>query len=308
MTHASLSGIPIVLGGNVFGWTADEDTSFAVLDKFYEHGGRMIDTAQGYSSWVDGHSGGESETVLGKWLAARGDAVRGDMRIGTKVNMSGEDGGLAPDAIAGALEQSLNRLQTDYVDLYYAHRDDLATPQKEMAQGFDALMQAGKVREIGASNFDAPRLASAIQAAREADCTPFSVLQNEYNLVKRGQFGADLQNLCLDQDILVFTYFSLASGFLTGKYREKSDLEGQDRAMMVENYLDQGQRVLAKLDKISEETNASLAAISLAWLIAQPAVTAPIASARKPEQLDALLEAARLELSPEQIESLNLAI
>jgi len=181
--HPSIAGIPLVLGGNVFGFTADQDASFAILDRFYEAGGRMVDTAQGYSVWVPGHVGGESETVIGQWLASRG--VRGEMRIATKTGMFGKPGDLAPQKVADELAQSLDRLQTDYVDLYYAHRDDTATPLEEMARGFDALVRQGRVREVGASNYDAARLGEAHDVATANGLTPFTVLQNEYNLVER---------------------------------------------------------------------------------------------------------------------------
>lgn len=303
--HHSIAGIPLVLGGNVFGWTADEDTSFAVLDRFYEHGGRMVDTAQGYSSWVPGHVGGESETVLGQWLESRG--VRAEMRIATKTNMMGTPGGLAPEEVAAELEKSLDRLRTDYVDLYYAHRDEEQTPLAEMAAGFDALVKAGKIKEVGASNYTADRLRLAMDAAEAAGLTPFTVLQNEYNLVNRDQYEGEVQRLCVERGIAMLPWFGLAAGFLTGKYRTKADLEKHARGTMVEPLFDKGLAVLPALDAVAEETGASHAAVALAWLRAQPGIAAPVASARVPEQLDAQFEAVELELSEEQIARLNSA-
>ena len=303
--HPALAGIPLVLGGNVFGWTADEDASFAVLDRFYEHGGRMIDTAQGYSVWVPGHVGGESEAVIGKWLEARG--VRAEMRIATKTNMAGERGGLAPDAVAAELEKSLERLRTDYVDLYYAHRDEDGTAQDEVAAGFDALVKAGKVRELGASNFTAERLGAIREIAKARGQTPFSVLQNEYNLVERGEFGRGLQQLCLAEGIAMLPWFGLAAGFLTGKYRTREDLARLNRGSSIERFFDRGLAVLPALDEVAAQTGASHGAVALAWLLAQPAITAPLASARVPEQLDIQFEALELKLSPDQLDRLNQA-
>ncbi|WP_211371414.1 aldo/keto reductase [Altericroceibacterium indicum] len=291
------------MGGNVFGWTADEETSFAVFDKFYEHGGRMIDTAQVYSAWVDGNQGGESETVIGKWLDSRN--IRKDMRIATKTNAGGDAGGLAPAKIAEELEKSLERLKTDYVDLYYAHRDDTSTPMEEIVEGFNTLLDTGKIKEIGASNFDYDRLTININIAQRKSMKPFTVLQNEYNLVERNAFSKQLKTVCRNNEIAMFPYFGLASGFLTGKYRQKSDLKDSQRGSMIENLFDKGQKILPVLDEIVEEIEASHAAVALAWLLAQPAIAAPIASARTPEQLDDLLEATRLNLTENQITRLS---
>ncbi len=305
MSHPSIAGINLCLGGNVFGWTADEDASFAVLDAFYEAGGRMVDTAQGYSNWVEGHVGGESEAVLGKWLEARG--VRADMRIATKTGMHGQPGDLAPEKVAAELEKSLERLRTDYVDLYYAHRDDETVAQGEMAHGFDALVKAGKVKELGASNFSAERLQSAVLTAKSARITPFSVLQNEYNLISRDAYEGAVQDFCVERDIVLLPYYGLASGFLTGKYRSAEDFSKSVRGGMMTGMLEKGLPVLEAMDSIAAETGASLAAISLAWINAQPGVAAPIASARTVEQLPALLEGASLELTEDQIATLNSA-
>ncbi len=303
--HPSIAGIPLVLGGNVFGWTADEDASFAVLDAFYEAGGRMIDTAQAYSVWIEGHVGGESEAVIGKWLESRG--VRADMRIGTKTGMFGFAEDLAPDAVAAELDKSLERLRTDYVDLYYAHRDSDGTPLPEIAQGFDALVKAGKVRELGASNFTAERLSAAIAAAERVGAVPYTVLQNEYNLVKRDQFEGAVQDMCVQKGIAALPFYGLASGFLTGKYRSEADLGKYERGRSAVRYLEKGLPVLAVMDEISAQTGASLPAIALAWLIAQPGVAAPLASARTAEQLGALIEGARLRLSNEHVARLTAA-
>ncbi len=301
--HPAIGGIRLCLGGNVFGWTADEKTSFAVLDKFYEAGGRMIDTAQCYSFWVEGHKGGESETVIGKWLDRSG--VRKDVLIATKVGVMAEPGDLAPARVAQELDKSLDRMRTDYVDLYYAHRDEETTPLDEIASGFDALIQSGKVRELGASNFSAERLTAAINAAESIGATPYSVLQNEYNLVNRDQYEGPLQDLCVRRGIASLPYFGLASGFLTGKYRSRDDFSKSARGDGMDRFFDKGQPVLAVMDSIAEETGASHAAIALAWINAQPGIAAPIASARTPEQLDALLEGAVLELSPDQLARLT---
>jgi aryl-alcohol dehydrogenase-like predicted oxidoreductase len=303
MSHASIGGIRLCLGGNVFGWTADESASFAILDKFYEAGGRMVDTAQAYSFWVEGHSGGESETVIGKWLASRG--VRGEMLVATKVGVFGAAGSLAPDKVAEELDKSLERLQTDYVDLYYAHRDETETPLDEIAGGFDMLVKAGKVHELGASNFTAERLGAAIDAAEERGLRPYSVLQNEYNLVNRDEYGPELQGLCAERGVAHMPFFGLASGFLTGKYRTTADFAQSARGAGMDRFFEKGLPVLGVMDVIASETGASHAAIALAWLNAQPGIAAPIASARAPEQLDVLIEGATLQLSDDQIARLT---
>jgi len=304
MTDASpaLGGLPIVLGGNVFGWTIDQDQSFRVLDAFFEGGGRMIDTAEGYSNWVPGHKGGESEAILGAWIESRG--VRADLRIATKTNMGGETGGLAPDRVAAALEGSLERLRTDYVDLHYAHRDETLTPQAEVAAGFDALMKAGKVRAIGASNFDAGRLAGALDAAAAQGLTGYSVLQPGFNLVWREHFPAALQQFAVDRGIAVLPYYGLASGFLTGKYRSEADFIGT-RGAGAKNFAEAGWKALPVLEAIAGESGATMGEVALAWLRAQPAVHAPIASATKVEQVAELCKAATLDLSGDQLAKLD---
>ena len=299
---------PLVLGGNVFGWTADRAASFAVLDAFVAGGGTMIDTADVYSAWVDGHRGGESETMIGEWLKASGQRDR--VLIATKVGMLPGDGGdkLAPARIAAACEASLTRLGTDRIDLYFAHQDDDAQPQEAVAEAFGRLVAAGKVRVLGASNFDAGRLASAAEAARAAGVPAYQVLQPEYNLVSRGKFGGALQDWCVANRIGVVPYYGLASGFLTGKYRSREDLTKSVRGGRMEGLLDgKGAAVLAAMDAVAGETGASLAQIALAWLMAQPGVTAPIASATSAEQLRDLLPAMTLALSPDQLDRLTAA-
>ena len=303
--HPSIAGIPLVLGGNVFDFTADEDASFAILDRFYEHGGRMVDTAQGYSVWVPGHVGGESETVIGKWLASRG--VRADMRIATKTGMAGKPGDLRAHKVAQELHKSLERLQTGCVDLYYAHRDETQTPLEEVAAGFDSLVRQGLAREIGASNYSAERLAAVHTAAHSNGMTPFTILQNEYNLVERDSYDSALQDLCIERGIAMLPWFGLAAGFLTGKYRTREDLTRHNRGSSIERFFDKGLTVLPALDAVVAETGASHGAIALAWLMRQPGIAAPIASASKPEQLDVQFEALTLELSQDQLDRLTAA-
>jgi aryl-alcohol dehydrogenase-like predicted oxidoreductase len=304
-SHWSVAGIPLVLGGNVFGYTADEDTSFAILDRFYEHGGRMVDTAQGYSVWVPGHVGGESETVIGKWLASRG--VRAEMRIATKTGMLGKPGDLEPAKMAEELDKSLERLRTDYVDLYYLHRDDEVTALETVASGLDSLIEQGLIREAGASNYTAERLAALHTAAHSNGMTPVTILQNEYNLVQRDSYGPDLQMLCAERGIAMLPWFGLAAGFLTGKYRTRGDLATHNRGSSIERFFDKGLSVLPALDAVAAETGASHGAVALAWLMRQPGVAAPIASASKPEQLDIQFEALTLELTPVQLARLTAA-
>ena len=297
---------PLVLGGNVFGWTADKAASFAVLDAFVAGGGTMIDTADVYSAWVPGHRGGESETMIGEWLRASGK--RDDILIATKVGMLPGEGGekLAPARIAAAAEASLARLGTDRIDLYYAHQDDESVTQDEVLSAFGKLVDAGKVRVIGASNFHAARLKSAVDAGKAAGLPRYHVLQPEYNLVSRHKFEGELQDYCITENIGVLPYYGLASGFLTGKYRTDADLGKSVRGgRMTELLSGKGKAVLDAMDAVAADTGASLAQIALAWLIAQPGVSAPIASATKVEQIEELLGAMTLELSKEQLDSLT---
>ena len=297
---------PLVLGGNVFGWTADRTASFAVLDAFVAGGGTMIDTADVYSAWVDGHQGGESESMIGEWLKASGK--RDDVLIATKVGMLPGEGGekLAPARIAAAAEASLKRLGTDRIDLYYAHQDDDGVPQEAVLEAFGKLIDAGKVRVIGASNFHAARLKSAVDAAKADDLPRYHVLQPEYNLVSRTKFEGELQDYCVTENIGVLPYYGLASGFLTGKYRTKDDLGQSVRGGRMGELLDgKGKAVLDAMDSVVEATGATHAQVALAWLIAQPGVTAPIASATSVKQIEDLLPAMTLELTKDQLDSLT---
>jgi len=297
---------PLVLGGNVFGWTADRDASFAVLDAFVDGGGTMIDTADVYSAWVPSHRGGESETMIGEWLRTSGKRDR--VKIATKVGMLPGDGGekLSPVRIAAACDASLQRLGTDHIDLYFAHQDDDATPQEAVAEAFARLVEAGKVRVLGASNFHAARLKSAIEGARAAGLPHYQVLQPEYNLVSRTKFEGELQSYCVEYNIGVVPYYGLASGFLTGKYRSADDLNKSVRGGRMTELLEgKGQAMLAAMDDVAEETGATLARIALAWLIAQPGVTAPIASATSAAQIADLLPAMDLRLSDDQLARLT---
>ena len=293
-----------MLGGNVFGWTARGDDGFAVLDAFYEAGGRMIDTADVYSAWIPGNKGGESEALIGQWLESRG--VRKDMLIHTKTGMMGGKELYEPARVLQSLDESLDRLRTDYIDLYYAHQDFADLPIEAIVGAFDGAMRTGKVRALGASKFTAARLEAALDAAAQSGAEPFSVLQNQYNLVERSDFGPDLQRLCAERGIPLLPFFGLASGYLTGKYRDPADLKG-DRSYRVKDFMAKGPPVLAALDKVATETGASLPAIALAWLRAQPMIPAPIASARSPEQLAALIESTTLELSSEHLDLLTRA-
>jgi aryl-alcohol dehydrogenase-like predicted oxidoreductase len=305
---SGLSISPLVLGGNVFGWTADKAASFRILDRFAERGGVMIDTADVYSAWIDGHQGGESESVIGEWLRSSGK--RDKVLIATKVGMlDGEGGsGLAPARIAAAADASLRRLGIDTIDLYYAHQDDESVPQAEMLAAFGALIDAGKVRTLGASNFHALRLKAALDTATREGLPHFRVFQPEYNLVSRHHFEGELQDLCITHNLGVVPYYGLASGFLTGKYRIEADLGKSVRGnRMGELFHGKGPSVLAAMDEVAAETGASLAQVALAWLAAQDGVTAPIASATNPEQLDELLGFWDLELTRDQLDRLTAA-
>jgi aryl-alcohol dehydrogenase-like predicted oxidoreductase len=315
--HSFIAGIPLVLGGNVFGWTAKGDEGFAVLDAFYEAGGRMIDTADVYSAWIPGHKGGESESFIGQWLESRG--VRREMRIHTKTGMLsrkvpiqiGSDGDptlYEPAEVLASLEASLERLRTDYLDLYYAHRDYEQLDIGQIVEAFEGAVRSGKVRAIGASNFKADRLAAALDAADARHATPFTALQNEYNLVARSAYGPELQRLCVEHGIAMLPFFGLASGYLTGKYRKPEDFEHGNRAYRVKDYAEAGAPILAEMDRIAAETGASLPAIALAWLVRQPGIPAPIASARTVGQLEQSLEFTRLDLTDEQIARLTAAL
>ena len=304
--RSGLSIPPLALGGNVFGWTADRAASFAVLDGFVAGGGAMIDSADVYSAWVPGHHGGESEMMVGEWLRASGK--RDEVVLATKVGMLPGEGGekLAPARIAAACDASLQRLGTDRIDLYYAHQDDPDTPQEDVLAAFDALVRAGKVRVIGASNFNADRLRSALAVSEREGLARYEVLQPEYNLVSRDKFEGALQELCVAEDVAALPYYGLASGFLTGKYRSEADLGQSVRGgRMKELVAGKGRPVLAAMDAVAAETGASLAQIALAWVVAQPAVAAPIASATSAKQLADLLPAMTLTLSDDQLRRLT---
>lgn len=301
--HPAIAGIPLVLGGNVFGFTADEDASFAVLDAFHAAGGRMIDTADVYSAWVPGHKGGESETVLGKWFAASGK--RSDMKLHTKTGMLGGSELYEPARVLASLDASLERLQTDYIDLYYAHRDYEERAIEDIVSAFDGAVRSGKVRSLGASNFTAARLTAALDAAGRQGATPFCALQNEYNLIARHAYGADLQQLCVKHAIPMLPFFGLASGFLTGKYRTEADLGKSVRGQRMGKLLESGKPMLAAMDDVVRETGASHAQVALAWLRVQPGIGAPIASATTVEQVRELCASASLELTEEQLARLS---
>jgi len=296
----------LVLGGNVFGWTARGEEAFRILDRFVEAGGTMIDTADVYSAWMPGHEGGESETLIGEWLKRRGS--RDGVLIASKVGMLHRHGGgrLEPWRIEKAAEASLKRLGVETIDLYYAHQDDPETPMEDVIEAFDRLVGAGKVRALGASNFTAERLGLALALAREAGKSRYEVLQNEYHLLERGKLEGELQRLCLDEEVAVLPFYGLASGYLTGKYRSEADYGRSVRGDRMAKYLEgRGPAVLAVLDEIAGETGATQAQIALAWVAAQPAVAAPIASARTLPQMEELLGAMNLELTPAQLARLD---
>ncbi|MGV1681964.1 aldo/keto reductase [Sphingopyxis sp. NJF-3] len=300
--RSGLAVRPFVLGGNVFGMTADRAASFAVLDRFVERGGGMIDTADVYSAWVPGHKGGESETMMGEWLKASG--ARDRILIATKVGMM--EGGLKPDRIRAAVQGSLDRLGVDVIDLYFAHKDDPDVPLDEMLGAFGELVDAGTVRAIGASNYSAERLAEALRVSAETGLPRFTVMQPELNLLDRDQYEGALQELCIAEGLGVVTYFSLASGYLSGKYRDAGDLSKSPRGARVQPYMEgRGPAVLAAMERIAGETGATLPQIALAWVAVQPGVTAPIASATSVEQLDEIMGSEALRLSPEQLAALT---
>jgi len=297
---------PLILGGNVFGWTVDRNESFRILDAFVDMGGTMIDTADVYSAWVGEHRGGESETIIGEWLRQSGKRER--VLIATKVGMLPGAGGnkLEPARIAAAAEASLARLGTDYIDLYYAHQDDEDVPQIDYLAAFGQLIDNGKIRVLGASNFRAMRLKSAIDLSVSDGLPRFHVLQPEYNLVSRRRYEGELQNLCVEHNIGVAPYYGLASGFLTGKYRSTEDLSRSVRgAGMAELLEGKGAAILAVMDAVAEETGATIAQLALAWLATQEGITAPIASATSVSQLEELVGSWRLELTTDQLARLT---
>jgi aryl-alcohol dehydrogenase-like predicted oxidoreductase len=299
---------PLMLGCNVFGWNIDAATSFSILDAFTGAGFNFIDTADVYSRWKPGNHGGESETIIGQWFARSGK--RDKVILATKVGMDMGDGkkGLTRKYILQAVEDSLRRLQTDYIDLYQSHQDDESTPIDETLAAYQQLIQQGKVRMIGASNYKAPRLREAIEIAKRENFPVYQTLQPEYNLYDRADFETNLQPVAKEFSLDVIPYFSLASGFLTGKYKSKDDAKGVAREARVAKYFDdRGLRILKALDEVAAETGASEATISLAWLLAQPTILAPIASATSTKQLQALIVAPSLKLDKTVLDKLTQA-
>ncbi len=306
--RTSLEVTPLCFGGNVFGWTADKATSFALLDAFLDAGCNFIDTADGYSRWVEGHKGGESETILGEWFKARGN--RDKVVLATKIGCDMGPGrqGLSRQRIVAGVEDSLRRLQSDYIDLYQTHFDDEATPVEETLEAYGSLVKAGKVRFIGTSNMSVARLQESLAASHSHDFPRYETLQPEYNLCERQRFESDYAPLCAKEQIGVIPYFSLAAGFLTGKYRSQADLEGRARAARAGRYMnDRGLRILDALDGVAAERGATPAQVALAWLMARPTVTAPIASATSLAQLEELVGALDLTLPSEAMVKLDAA-
>ncbi|MGU3399621.1 aldo/keto reductase [Brucellaceae bacterium D45D] len=306
--RSDLQVSPLCFGGNVFGWTVDEATSFSLLDRFVDAGFNFIDTADAYSAWAPGNVGGESETVIGNWLKSRG--LRDRIVLATKVGseMGPDEKGLSPAYIRKAVDASLKRLQTDYIDLYQSHWDDPETPFEDTLGTYKELIEAGKVRVIGASNLTAERLKESLEVAKKHELPRYESLQPLYNLYDRSGFEDELQKICRNNDLGVISYFSLAAGFLTGKYRSSDDLGQSARGSTVEKYLtERGTRILQALDTVASETKATQAQVAIAWLIAQPCVTAPIASATRLTQLNELIDASRLQLSSDAIALLNKA-
>jgi aryl-alcohol dehydrogenase-like predicted oxidoreductase len=304
--RSGLQVAPLAFGGNVFGWTADEKTSFSLLDAFVDAGFNLVDTADVYSRWAPGHTGGESETIIGRWLKASGKRDR--IVLATKVGKDMGDGriGLSKRWVRQAVEDSLRRLQTDRIDLYQSHDDDPTVPFEESLGTFAELIREGKVRAIGASNFTAPRLAAALAASERLGLPRYETLQPLYNLVDRAPYEAELQPLCVAQELGVINFFGLAKGFLTGKYRSEADFGKSPRGAGMQAYLNpRGFAVLAALDEVAQQLNATPAQVALAWQRVQPGITAPIASATSLAQFAELAGAARLTLSSTQRQRLS---
>ena len=306
--NSGLEIAPLMFGGNVFGWTADEATSFKLLDRFVAAGFNAIDTADVYSRWAPGHKGGESEIVLGRWLKARGGRDR--VVIATKVgnDMPGVGKGLSKAHIVRSVEASLKRLQTDYIDLYQSHIDDSATPFEETLAAYAELMKAGKVRAVGASNYNGARLGEALQVSARKKLPRYESLQPHYNLYERAEYERDLEPVVLKEKVGVIPYYSLASGFLTGKYRSAADFGKSPRGAGMKRYLDErGLRILKALDEVSARLKATPAQVALAWLMARPSITAPIASATSLDQMEDLIASTRLKLDADAIKALDAA-
>ncbi|TXC88185.1 aldo/keto reductase [Paraburkholderia azotifigens] len=301
---SQLQVAPLMFGGNVFGWTADEATSFSILDAFADAGLNFIDTADVYSAWVPGNQGGESETIIGKWFAKSGKRDR--IVLSTKVGMLGNRKGLSAGNIRAAVEDSLRRLQTDYIDVYFSHLDDEETPLAETLGAYQQLIEAGKVRVIGASNYGGARLQEALQIARDNGLPQYQVIQPEYNLYDRAAYETDLEPIALAERLGVVCYYSLASGFLSGKYRSRDDLSKSARGRKVEAYLNErGFAILDALEEVAGRHGSTPASVALAWLIARPSITAPIASATSVEQLESLVAAVHLTLTDADLRALN---
>jgi aryl-alcohol dehydrogenase-like predicted oxidoreductase len=306
--HTGIEVPVVMLGGNVFGWTVDEAESFRLLDAAFDGGLNFIDTADVYSKWIPGHVGGESETILGKWFARSGKRDR--VVIATKVGMDMGDGkqGLAPKYIAEAVEASLRRLQTDRIDLYQSHKDDEKTPLEDTLGAFDRLVKQGKVRVIGASNYTGARLRAALETSKRNGLAAYATLQPHYNLVERESYEADLAPVVAEYGLGVIPYFALAGGFLTGKYRSEADMQGKARGGMVGKYVNaRGFAVLKALDAVAQEYKSTPASVALAWLMAQPGIAAPIASATNEKQLGDLAAAGELKLKRADVEKLSAA-
>jgi aryl-alcohol dehydrogenase-like predicted oxidoreductase len=307
--RTGLNIAPLVLGGNVFGWTADEKTSFDILDAFVDAGLNAVDTADVYSAWAPGHQGGESEIVIGNWFKrdpGNRDRIVLITKVGAIAGSTKRD--LSARRIAAAVEASLKRLQTDRIDLYLSHWPDVDTPYEETLRAFEKLLQAGKVRAIGTSNLDAAQLSEALKVSRAHGLPRYDVLQPEYNLYERGKFDGSLRDLVIKEQIGVISYFALASGFLTGKYRSVDDLGKSTRGGGMTRYMNErGMRILAALDEVAAALNAHPAEIAIAWVIARKGVTAPIASATSLKQLEGLVRATQLTLSAGQIALLDKA-
>ena len=304
--NTSLEIAPLVFGGNVFGWTADERMSFAMLDRFFEAGLNAIDTADVYSRWVPGNSGGESETIIGKWMKSRGnrDSVVVVTKVGSDMGQGHKD--LSARWIEQAVEHSLRRLQTEVIDLYLSHWPDERTSYEETLRAYDALLAKGKVRFVGVSNVDAGQLSAALSISARKDLPRYQVLQPEYNLYDRSSFEGPLRDLCIAGNIGVITYYSLASGFLSGKYRSEADLSKSPRGGGIRKYLDdRGARILAALDGVAAARGAKPSEVALAWVMAQPGVTAPIASATSLDQVESLVRSVSLSLAPEEVAALT---
>ena len=298
---------PIALGGNVFGWTADEATSHRLLDAFVDAGFSFVDTADVYSRWVPGHKGGESEAIIGSWLK-KNPVKRAKVQIATKCGMVPADGGLSRDNIKKSVDESLKRLNTDHIDLFQSHRDDKDTPLEETLSTYDELIKAGKIRYIGASNYEAPRLAEAAKVARDKGLPAYVSLQPHYNLLERPLFEGPLEDECVKEGLGVIPYWPLAAGFLSGKYRSEADLGKSQRGFGVKKYLtDKGLGVLKALDAAAKKHNASNVTVALAWIMQRSSITAPIVSATNLNQLKDLFAAPNLKLDAESVAALNKA-